>query len=1040
MKEIELKVVQQSVFSSMSYFLKNSLIEMKRRFCYFLLSLVSIIVVVCAAQITQTITDKSQLIYLQSGELAYGQIDMKFTTNIDYIYIPFYKNRYEDKSTFNFTQVQKRLELLGLENQISPRIVFDLNITLVSQQGACVVDSSTPLSSFPEIFNYCPNQKDSELIFIDTEKERNIGLGRSFDLSEIPEDQIVINQELADEMQLKEGSTVLFSIKPNIYYFYGIQTFCWFHFDGNEQNCQTSLTNFEHYQFDTYISAKVAKIIDKNVGKESFNTMKKAAFMEFKYLYKLLNKHANQQLKYYFPLLQYYDNLFELDPYQHTAQMVLNLPNRVDFYTKQNMDQIEIRGNFIASEIIRILGVYPVSINLPILKLFHDLKYAQMFLSVVTNMIILLFSSLSIMMLYNLLLVSVETKTYELGVLRIIGLNKVGVVIMILSQSLSFVIPGVIIGILLATQILAIASVKAKEIVGLDISNSPSINSYGLCLFLGLFIPLASSIIPIKSALSNSLSFALDKDRSKSSAVKITVDLDGKNTNWGQISFGLLCSLFGFSIYYLLPLSLFTLDMSMLITIFFFILIGLLVGLILVSINFSYLFEKLVVYVCLFWISASSQKLVLKNLTCHRIKNTRTSIMYGLSIAFVVFVWSAMSLQIDSQYYQVLLSFGANYCVLDNFNGFKIDSYENMFSSDLKEYIRSYTMVTQNIEQTLQDNGVHGQFRIKNKGQTLNLRTRVLALQPNYLQTTYKQFLKIEQKSSSGLDIVQELYSSQEVGKIIISKQLAEQLFYSSDVNLDEGSNENYVFLEFTDGKQTVFNYQFQVSSIVSSFPGINMQGGGLSSLDQEQNVIISIPAFQQILESIINKKQTNIYDRMIIDADLENELIIKSKLRAASNYQLRYIWSFKGSSEELEQNMKLINISFSGLGGLVMLLCFFSLISSMTANIYDQSKEIAIMRAVGLSKLKLSLIYIYESFVLVFSSCIIGTIVGMVIGYSMSMQRQLFTQMAVNFRFPKDILLSQFVISIICAFASTIMPIIHLLRQPVSSIIRKVF
>ncbi|KAL4473742.1 hypothetical protein ABPG74_022606 [Tetrahymena malaccensis] len=1040
MKEIELKVVSQGVFSSMSYFLKNSLIEMKRRFCYFLLSLVSIIVVVCAAQITQTITDKSQLIYLQSGELAYGQIDMKLTTNVDYISIPFYRNRYEDKSSFNFTQVQRRLELLGLENQISPRIQFDLNLTVATQQGPCVVDNSTLLSQLPFIFNSCGNQKDSQLIFIDSEKEKNIGLGRSFDLSEIPEDQIVINQELADEMQIKEGSTVLFLIKPTIYYFYALQHFCWFHQEGNEHDCSISMTNFEHYQFETHISVKVAKIVDKNVGKDSLNSMKKVAFMEFKYLYKLLNKHAYAQLKTHFPILNVKDNLFDVDPYQYTPQIVLNIPNRVDFHTKQNMDQIEINGNYLASEIIRVLGVYPLQIDLPILKLFHQLKYAQMFLSVVTNMIILLFSSLSIMMLYNLLLVSVETKTYELGVLRIIGLNKIGVVIMILSQSLSFVIPGVIIGILLASQILAFASVKAKEIVGLEISNSPSINSYALCLFLGLFIPIASSIIPIKSALSNSLSFALDKDRSKSSAVKITVDIDGKSTNWGQISFGLLCSLFGFSIYYLLPLSLFTLDMSMLITIFFFILIGLLVGLILVSINFSYLFEKLVVYVCLFWISASSKKVVLKNLACHRIKNTRTSIMYGLSIAFVVFIWSAMTLQIDSQYYQLILGQGANYSVYDNFSGFKIDSYENSFNTDLKDYIRSYTLITQNIESVLSMNGIYGQFRIKNKGQTFKLRTIVQAIQPNYFQTTHKEFLKIEKKSPSGLDIAQELYSSKEVGKIIISKDIAEQLFYNSDVDLDQESDENYVFLEFTDGKQEVYNYQFQVSSIVSSFPGINMQRSGLASSDQGYDVIISIPVFQQIVSSLINKKVDSIYDRMLIDADLEYEQIIKSKLRASSNYQLRYVWSFKSSSEELEYNMKLINISFSALGGLVMILCFFSLISSMTANIYDQSKEIAIMRAIGLSKFKLSLIYVYESFVLVFSSCIIGTIVGMIIGYSMSMQRQLFTQMAVNFRFPKDILLSQFLISIVCAFASTIMPIIHLLRQPVSVIIRKVF
>jgi len=84
----------------------------------------------------------------------------------------------------------------------------------------------------------------------------------------------------------------------------------------------------------------------------------------------------------------------------------------------------------------------------------HKIKYGAMFLSVVTNMIILLFSTLCIIMLYNLLLVSVETRTYELGVLRIIGLTKSGIVGLILTQSISFILPGLIVGLILAMQIL----------------------------------------------------------------------------------------------------------------------------------------------------------------------------------------------------------------------------------------------------------------------------------------------------------------------------------------------------------------------------------------------------------------------------------------------------------------------------------------------------------------------------------------------------------------------------------------------------------
>lgn len=148
--------------------------------------------------------------------------------------------------------------------------------------------------------------------------------------------------------------------------------------------------------------------------------------------------------------LNFFETLELMNPEDYAQTILLNFNDRLDIYLNHSIDQMEKIINFKATQIIYSLGLYSIQINLNILGLFHKLRYAQMFLSVVTNMIILLFSCLCIMMLYNLLLVSVETKTYELGVIRILGLNKLGVVFMILTQSVSFVFPGVIIGLLLS--------------------------------------------------------------------------------------------------------------------------------------------------------------------------------------------------------------------------------------------------------------------------------------------------------------------------------------------------------------------------------------------------------------------------------------------------------------------------------------------------------------------------------------------------------------------------------------------------------------
>lgn len=73
----------------------------------------------------------------------------------------------------------------------------------------------------------------------------------------------------------------------------------------------------------------------------------------------------------------------------------------------------------------------------------------------------------------------------------------------------------------------------------------------------------------------------------------------------------------------------------------------------------------------------------------------------------------------------------------------------------------------------------------------------------------------------------------------------------------------------------------------------------------------------------------------------------------------------------------KVINIIFTVVIIIVMFLCFFSLTSSMSANIVQQSKEIAIMRSLGITRIGMILLYAYEAFVLVFSSSFLGLAIG---------------------------------------------------------------
>ena len=71
----------------------------------------------------------------------------------------------------------------------------------------------------------------------------------------------------------------------------------------------------------------------------------------------------------------------------------------------------------------------------------------------------------------------------------------------------------------------------------------------------------------------------------------------------------------------------------------------------------------------------------------------------------------------------------------------------------------------------------------------------------------------------------------------------------------------------------------------------------------------------------------------------------------------------------------------------IMMFLCFFSLIASMSANLLEQSKEIGIMRAVGITGSRIKFLYFYEAAILVVAACILGVMIGYIVGTTISMQ-----------------------------------------------------
>ena len=72
-----------------------------------------------------------------------------------------------------------------------------------------------------------------------------------------------------------------------------------------------------------------------------------------------------------------------------------------------------------------------------------------------------------------------------------------------------------------------------------------------------------------------------------------------------------------------------------------------------------------------------------------------------------------------------------------------------------------------------------------------------------------------------------------------------------------------------------------------------------------------------------------------------------------------------------------------------------------MSANLFEQQKEIGVMRAMGISSIRIKLLYFYEALILVFASCLLGILIGTVVAYTMMLQMDMFTEQKSEFFFP---------------------------------------
>lgn len=175
----------------------------------------------------------------------------------------------------------------------------------------------------------------------------------------------------------------------------------------------------------------------------------------------------------------------------------LPLP-RFKWYEPSNYQVIQDTVTELTNELVTNLGFYEVRSYMPLLQTMKLSEVASLLLGLVFGVIIILFITISVLLIYSLLMISVETKTFETGVLRLVGMSKWNCISMILIQSMMFVLPSIVLGYIASIPSLAyVYSFLLKSQSEIQLSKVPTADATLQAVLLGLLIPMVSSILPV---------------------------------------------------------------------------------------------------------------------------------------------------------------------------------------------------------------------------------------------------------------------------------------------------------------------------------------------------------------------------------------------------------------------------------------------------------------------------------------------------------------------------------------------------------------
>ena len=722
-----------------------------------------------------------------------------------------------------------------------------------------------------------------------------------------------------------------------------------------------------------------------------------------------------------------------------------------------NTDQKSMRHQIsnLAGEITTLLGEdYQINIQAPLYSVMSGLEIAKLFLQDIFIAIIIFLWILCVLLIYSLMSGNVDERTYEFGMLRSLGFKKNNLITLIILQGFIFAIPGLILGLISAYIVNNFIAYLFTDYCILVMPFFLSKYNIIFAIGVGISIPLVSSYLPIKKSLEDNLRETLAIFNKKLGDIVVSiVKLENLGVSPTTLIAAITLIIIGLLTYYLAPLSFLFQNVQMFLFIMIAILITMLLGLIILTQLLVPYLQKFILKIIMFF-SCQDKKLhliVLKNLEGHKRRDKQVSIMFMVSLGFVIFAGCTLNLIVDFAENLSKGLIGGDFSVyVSNSNGINITLNEVAIKNYLNNIEKEYPDLLHNhafVSWMNNDLLWTERFRPKTKIAPLSgfplLERKIKAVDKTFLDSTYislyslseyDKTLNISRISDNIIDINKMLYDNPNIPLILrekndsfiypqndnrrISKILSNfqlNIFASEGIRkLAAIGVDNPARVSFTD--LSPHSIPCKVIGMVSKLPGVRSYSS-YSLLASGSEVYVSMDQLKQFID--IEKEIYNLdlgdVSNKTVNGIRKRQMILKYKDSATKELKDMVFFAMNnyiGGLDclcvklddviEISQKVKrVIGAIFLAIGIAALVLAFFLIWTTFYSNIRENIAEYGIMRSIGVTKAQSIRIYLYEAATIILSSIIIGTFIGVALSTSLILQFDVFLELPFVFNFP---------------------------------------